>query len=88
MLTKNQRRKIKVRQRVKLERKHENLTGRFFNLFKLDRAKAKIEQITAEHAEYQRVQNSMTNWQRNQYARAGYPEERIDFFASLVRGKA
>ena len=47
---------------------------------------------TEENDEYNRLINSMTNWQRNQWARAGYSQkiERLRYFAGLrqARGEA
>ena len=38
----------------------------------------------ANLADQERI-NKMSNWQRTQWARAGYPKDRIDEFAALVR---
>ncbi len=39
-----------------------------------------------ERDPHQDIVNGMTNWRRNQYARAGYPRHRAAEFLALKRG--
>ena len=52
-----------------------------------DNRKSRRE-LRAVNAGEQRRINRLTNWQRNQWARAGYPKNRIDEFAAMERGPA
>ena len=44
-----------------------------------------IIEVTTEEQKHQRLINSMTNWQRNQWARAGYKPGQVKKFAGFER---
>lgn len=64
--------------RLKAERRRFNWRHRLARL-------AGIRERRALNAEEQSRINKMSNWQRNQWARAGYPKDRIDEFVAMER---
>ena len=76
--SKRQRRRIKVKEELRFQRRMEQAIRKKRNLLSR-RSKSEDE------AEYQKTVSSMTNWQRNQWARAGYRPEEAAIFAQIKK---
>ena len=73
---------------VRVEKPPPRLTGEQEAMLDAHERRRKERRERRDQSPEARMVAGMTNWQRNQWARAGYPKERIKEFSELERRPA